>query len=84
MLRLFCENGSSIYGSKSSSDWISVSISTNPGLGDGTPKVENIPTQLHQDFAIRKLIQTEAEKAGVSRIEVERFPWKSQSGRSYR
>ncbi len=32
--------------------------------------------QLQQDFAIRKLIHDEAEKAGVSRIEVERFPGK--------
>lgn len=31
---------------------------------------------LHQDFAIRKLIQKEADKAGVSRIDVERFPGK--------
>lgn len=32
--------------------------------------------QLHQDFAIRKLIHSEAGKAGVSRVEVERFPGK--------
>ncbi len=32
--------------------------------------------QLHQDFAIRDLIHKEAEKAGVSHIEVERFPGK--------
>jgi small subunit ribosomal protein S3 len=31
---------------------------------------------LHQDFAIRKLIQKDADKAGVSRIEIERFPGK--------
>ncbi len=31
---------------------------------------------LHQDFAIRRLIQKDADKAGVSRIEVERFPGK--------
>jgi small subunit ribosomal protein S3 len=31
---------------------------------------------LAQDFAIRKLIHKDAEKAGVSRIEVERFPGK--------
>jgi small subunit ribosomal protein S3 len=31
---------------------------------------------LAQDFAIRKLIHREAEKAGVSRVEVERFPGK--------
>jgi small subunit ribosomal protein S3 len=32
--------------------------------------------QLHQDFAIRKLIHSEAGKAGVSTVEVERFPGK--------
>jgi len=32
--------------------------------------------QLHQDLAIRKLIQNAAEKAGVSGVEVERFPGK--------
>ncbi len=31
---------------------------------------------LQQDFAIRHLIHKDAEKAGVSRIEVERFPGK--------
>lgn len=31
---------------------------------------------LKQDFAIRNLIHKDAEKAGVSRIEVERFPGK--------
>lgn len=32
--------------------------------------------QLHQDFALRDLIRSEAPKAGVSRIEIERFPGK--------
>jgi len=32
--------------------------------------------QLHQDIAIRKMIHAEAGKAGVSMIEVERFPGK--------
>jgi len=31
---------------------------------------------LHQDFAIRDMIRKDADKAGVSRIEVERFPGK--------
>jgi small subunit ribosomal protein S3 len=31
---------------------------------------------LHQDFAIRNLIHVNADKAGVSRVEVERFPGK--------
>ncbi|HSL94070.1 MAG TPA: 30S ribosomal protein S3 [Bacillota bacterium] len=30
--------------------------------------------QLHQDFALRQLVQDEAPRAGVSRIEIERFP----------
>ena len=32
--------------------------------------------QLHQDFALRELVRKEAPRAGVSRIEVERFPGK--------
>jgi small subunit ribosomal protein S3 len=32
--------------------------------------------QLHQDLAIRAMIRRDAEKAGVSRVEVERFPGK--------
>jgi small subunit ribosomal protein S3 len=32
--------------------------------------------QLHQDLIIRKLIYKEAEKAGVSMVEIERFPGK--------
>jgi small subunit ribosomal protein S3 len=32
--------------------------------------------QLHQDFALRELVRTEAARAGVSRIEIERFPGK--------
>ena len=31
---------------------------------------------LHQDFSIRNLIHHDADKAGVSRVEVERFPGK--------
>ena len=37
---------------------------------------EEYVTQLHQDFALRDLVRQEAPKAGVSRIEVERFPGK--------
>jgi small subunit ribosomal protein S3 len=33
-------------------------------------------TQLHQDFALRDLVREEAPRAGVSRIEIERFPGK--------
>jgi small subunit ribosomal protein S3 len=32
--------------------------------------------QLHQDFALRNMIREEAPRAGVSRIEIERFPGK--------
>ena len=32
--------------------------------------------QLKQDFAIRKLVQQISPKAGVSRVEVERYPGK--------
>jgi small subunit ribosomal protein S3 len=37
---------------------------------------ENYVTQLHQDFEIRRLVHSETDKAGVSRIEIERFPGK--------
>ena len=36
----------------------------------------NYVTQLHQDFKIRELVRNEAPKAGVSRVEIERFPGK--------
>ncbi len=32
--------------------------------------------QLHQDFALRDLVRKEAPRAGVSRVEIERFPGK--------
>jgi len=32
--------------------------------------------QLHQDFEVRELVRQEAPRAGVSRIEIERFPGK--------
>jgi small subunit ribosomal protein S3 len=32
--------------------------------------------QLHQDLIIRKIVRKEAEKAGISKVEVERFPGK--------
>jgi small subunit ribosomal protein S3 len=37
---------------------------------------EDYVNQLHQDFALRDLVRNEAPKAGVSRIEIERFPGK--------
>lgn len=30
--------------------------------------------QLHEDFAVRELVENETERAGISRIEIERFP----------
>jgi small subunit ribosomal protein S3 len=37
---------------------------------------ENYVNNLHQDFEIREVIAEEAPRAGVSRIEIERFPGK--------
>lgn len=37
---------------------------------------DNYVDQLHQDFEIRELIRNESLRAGVSRIEIERFPGK--------
>jgi len=39
---------------------------------EGSDYVEN----LHQDFRLRELVRGEASKAGVSRVDVERFPGK--------
>jgi small subunit ribosomal protein S3 len=47
-----------------------------PWLGRWYAEGREYKEQLHQDFAIRDLIHHEAEKAGVSRVEVERFPGK--------
>jgi small subunit ribosomal protein S3 len=37
---------------------------------------ENYVDQLHQDFEIRDLVREQSPRAGVSRIEIERFPGK--------
>ncbi len=37
---------------------------------------EEYVEQLHQDIALRKVVREEAPRAGVSRIEIERFPGK--------
>jgi small subunit ribosomal protein S3 len=37
---------------------------------------EDYVNQLHQDFALRDLVRDEAPRAGVSRVEIERFPGK--------
>jgi small subunit ribosomal protein S3 len=47
-----------------------------PWLGRWYAEGKEYSTQLMQDFAIRKAVHAEADKAGVSTIEVERFPGK--------
>jgi small subunit ribosomal protein S3 len=37
---------------------------------------ENYVDRLHQDFSIRKMVREHAPRAGISRIEIERFPGK--------
>ncbi len=37
---------------------------------------DNYVEQLHQDFAIREMIYRENDRAGISRVEIERFPGK--------
>jgi small subunit ribosomal protein S3 len=37
---------------------------------------QNYVDQLHQDFAVREMVGESAPRAGVSRIEIERFPGK--------
>src|SRR4030042_996127 len=37
---------------------------------------EEYVNNLHQDFQLRALVQNEAPKAGVSTVEIERFPGK--------
>lgn len=37
---------------------------------------KNYVDQLHQDFELREMIRNETSRAGVSRIEIERFPGK--------
>jgi small subunit ribosomal protein S3 len=47
-----------------------------PWLGRWYAEGREYKDQLHQDFKIRELVYAEADKAGVSKIEVERFPGK--------
>jgi small subunit ribosomal protein S3 len=47
-----------------------------PWMGRWFAEGAEYTDQLHQDLAIRSLIRRDAEKAGVSRVEVERFPGK--------
>jgi small subunit ribosomal protein S3 len=45
-----------------------------PWLGRWYADGEQYVDQFHQDIKIRKMLRSESEKAGVSRVEVERFP----------
>jgi small subunit ribosomal protein S3 len=47
-----------------------------PWMGRWFAEGGDYTDQLHQDLAIRQMIRHDAEKAGVSRVEVERFPGK--------
>ena len=47
-----------------------------PWAGRWFAEGQEYTEQLHQDIAIREMIHREADKAGVSRVEVERFPGK--------
>jgi small subunit ribosomal protein S3 len=47
-----------------------------PWMGRWYAEGREYREQLHQDFEIRDLIHAESGKAGVSRVEVERFPGK--------
>lgn len=47
-----------------------------PWMGRWFAEGSEYTDQLHQDLAIRQMIRRDAEKAGVSRVEVERFPGK--------
>ena len=47
-----------------------------PWAGRWYAEGKEYSSQLHQDLAIRSMIRKVAEKAGVSKIEIERFPGK--------
>ncbi len=47
-----------------------------PWMGRWYAEGSDYTNQLHQDLEIRKMIHGEAGKAGVSKVEVERFPGK--------
>lgn len=49
---------------------------TRPWEGRWYAEGSQYSEQLHQDFAIRELIYRETDKAGVSLIEIERYPGK--------
>ena len=47
-----------------------------PWLGRWYAEGKDYTNQLHQDLKIRELVKKEAERAGVSNIEIERYPGK--------
>jgi len=47
-----------------------------PWLGRWYAEGSDYTNQLHQDLKIRELVKKEAERAGVSNIEIERYPGK--------
>lgn len=47
-----------------------------PWLGRWYAEGKDYTNQLHQDLKIRELVKKEAERAGVSTIEIERYPGK--------
>ncbi len=47
-----------------------------PWLGRWYAEGKDYTDQLHQDIEIRKMVKKEAERAGVSTIEIERYPGK--------
>ena len=47
-----------------------------PWLGRWYAEGKDYTNQLHQDLRIRELVKKEAERAGVSNIEIERYPGK--------
>jgi small subunit ribosomal protein S3 len=47
-----------------------------PWAGRWFAEGQEYTDQLHQDFSIRNMIHSAADKAGVSQVEVERFPGK--------
>jgi small subunit ribosomal protein S3 len=47
-----------------------------PWLGRWYAEGKDYTDQLHQDIKIRELVKKEAERAGVSNIEIERYPGK--------
>ena len=45
-----------------------------PWAGRWFAEPKDYARQLHEDFAIRRLVENDTGRAGISRIEIERFP----------